>query len=164
MKHFVAALMCVVVGCASSALPKTTRTLPEPVVSVELPPEPKPVEPRDRWTKPVSVCTTDEGEETPPGVLLSIPMARLAGELRVSYNEIRMIYEIDQRTWQKERTVYERNLELADQEIERANKRAERTWWERHSGQMGVAIGFIVGAALTTAIVSAVSKADDAGE
>jgi len=110
------------------------------------------------------MCTADNGEETPPGILLSVPMARLAGEVRIAYTEIRMLYEIDQRTWQKERTIYERNLELADQEIKRANERAERTWWERHSGQMGVGIGFIVGAALTTAIVSAVSKADDAGE
>jgi hypothetical protein len=129
-----------------------------------LPDRPPEVDPAHRWTRSVEVCTEEGGTETPPGILFSDQMAARAARLSVGYSELRALYEIDQKTWAKERAVYGRYLELGDEAIERANKRAERSWWERHQGQIGLAGGFIVGAALTTAIVAAVSKADDAGE
>jgi hypothetical protein len=98
----------------------------------------------------------EEEVETGPGVLFPDESAAYVARLRVSYDEVRGLYEIDQRTWERERQIYTRHLEMADEEIQRANERAERTWWELHGDEVGLIGGFVVGVAVTIGIVAAV--------
>jgi hypothetical protein len=110
-------------------------------------------------TVAVDSCVVTGGEEeveTGPGVLFPDESAAYVARLRVSYDEVRGLYEIDQRTWERERQIYTRHLEMADEEIQRANERAERTWWELHGDEVGLIGGFVVGVAVTIGIVAAV--------
>ena len=92
------------------------------------------------------------------GVLFSTEKAVRSARFVVAYNEMRGLYEVDLRTWVREREVYQRHLDLADTEIARQRERARRGWWERHGAQVGLAVGFLVGAAATVGIVAAVNE------
>ncbi len=137
------------------------RTLPDPIVAVELPEEPARPE-GGVQTRPVAQCVDADGQETPGGVLFADETAAYTGHLRVSYDELRGLYSIDQRTWAREREVYRRYLDLADDEVDRANGRAERNWWERHGAAAGLTIGVVVGAAITIGIAAALDGTTDA--
>jgi hypothetical protein len=49
-------------------------------------------------------------------------------------------------------------LSAADEEIERWQELAERTWLERHDGTIGLVIGIIAGGAVAVGIAAAVDK------
>jgi hypothetical protein len=160
MRIVCVALAFVVVGCGSQATAASSRTLPDPVVEAEMPEEVERPEGGVR-TQAVDSCLVGEGEdaqETGPGILFDQDSAMYVARLRVGYDEVRGLYDVDQRTWARERQVYQRHLELGDEEIERANERAERSWWEKHGDEVGLITGFVVGVAVTVGITAAIDK------
>lgn len=153
---WVAAACLVVIGCGGSAHQAAKRTLPEPLVAAKLPerPDARPIPAVGDWVIPIEAGETVERA----GICMSTEKATRAARYVVSYDELRRLYTIDLGTWGRERAIYERHLGAADQEIERARKEAERSWFELHSGSIGMAAGFVVGAAITVGIVAGVEQ------
>lgn len=110
-------------------------------------------------TTPVETSQTSGGSEAGAGVLFSDETAAYVGHLRIGYDEVRGLYLIDLRTWGRERQVYERHLSLADDEIVRLGDLAERDWFERNGGVLGLVIGIVVGSAATIGIAAALDAA-----
>ena len=84
-----------------------------------------------------------------------------AARTKVAYDEIRGLYEVDLRTMDRERGVYERHLKVADDEIAEWRIKARRSWWELNKGTVGLVLGVVTGAALTVGIAAAVDQATD---
>lgn len=147
----VAALIVLAVGCAPTVAPAVERTLPAPLVATELPPEPPDVSPNERWTVAVEGVEVGPGDER-DGVLFSDAMALRAAQLRVEYDRLRALYQIDQRTWAREREVYERHLRLGDEEIAVWRARAARSWWEINGDEISFFLGLALGAAATVGV------------
>lgn len=166
MRFALVIFLLVFQGCASTKAAQPTRTLPSPLVAADLPERPnvEPIPPAADWTVPCAGYLLEkEGEEEPelvknPGVCMSVEKAVLAGKYVVAYNELRQLYVIDLKTWGREREIYDRHLEAADGEIKHWKKEAVRSWWEKHSGQIGLGAGLIFGAVITVAIVEAVEQ------
>lgn len=156
MRYVLAIMALVALGCGSQATQASQRTLPELRFS-EMPEE---VERPAGGVQTVAVdqCLVGEGEdaqETGPGILFSTETATYVGRLRVAYDEVRGLYLVDQRTWARMREVYQHHLDLSDDEIRRANERAERSWIEQHDGLLGLFGGVLLGAALAVGIAAA---------
>lgn len=137
------------------------RTLPNPLVAAKLPerPDAQPVPPAADW-----VIALSEGETVPEGqagILMSQEKAARAAKYVVGYNELRQLYEVDLRTWGREREIYERHLALADAEVERMRQKAVRSFWERHAPEVAMVLGVVIGAAVTVSIVAAVHGTED---
>ena len=143
-----------VCGCATTATVAPPRTLPAPIFTDSLPDAPADVDAEHRMVLPVVSCTGDDGETTGPGVLLSQEMAVHAARLRVSYDELRSLYATDLRTMDRERGVYERQLQLSDEEVRRLHDAAKRTWWERNRGVVGMSGGMVLGAAVVLGVLA----------
>ena len=147
---------------ACGAAPPTTaedRTLPDPLFTKTLPAPPEEVPEDKRMVVAVSECIVEGSqppEKTPPGILMSDAMAMRAARLKTSYDELRGLYEVDIRTMDRERGVYERYLDEAEVEIVSWREKAQRSWWERHGAQVMMGVGFVAGAALTVGIVAAI--------
>jgi len=144
-------LVVLAVGCAPTIAPAVERTVPDPLVAAELPAELEDVPPEDRWTVPA------EGVEVAPGdvrdgVLFSDAIAMRAAQLRVEYDRIRGLYQIDLRTWAREREIYERMLSTADEEIASWRQRAERSWWELNGPEVALVLGAVLGIGMTIGI------------
>lgn len=157
----IAWLMILAVGCSSTAPAATARTIPEPIYTQELPEEPERAPADRRISVAVHQCIVEgtEDAETPtvvgPGIMLSQEMAVAAGRLRVFYDELRGLCQVDLRTMDRERAIYERNLQLADEEIQRQTERAERSWLEQNAGVLGVVGGILIGVAVSVGILAA---------
>lgn len=161
--QLIAWLLMLVAGCSSAAPAATARTLPEPIYTQELPDEPERAPASRRIAVAVEQCTVDGtgGDESPtlvgPGIMLSQEMAVAAGRLRVSYDELRGLYQVDLRTMDREREIYERNLQLSDDEIQRQIQRAERSWLEQNAGVLGLVGGILIGVAVSIGILAAMN-------
>lgn len=163
MRYVIVVLLCSMVAVAVACGASTTEearehTLPEPMFSTKLPDPPEEVPPDKRMAVAVSECVvegSDPPEKTPAGILMSQEMAMRAARLKVSYDELRGLYRTDLATMDREREVYQRHLDAADDEIEVWRTKARRTWLEKHGGQLGLAIGVIAGAALAVGIAAA---------
>lgn len=171
MKRSVAVLLCFVfaVACSAPQTPQEERTLPEPLFARELPEAPAEVAASKRIVEPVKTCEVEvvEGEEwraVGPGVFMSFEMAKRAADTKIAYDEMRDLYEVDLRTMEREREVYQRQLDLADQEVARQRERARRTWWERNRGWVGLGVGLVVGAGLAIGMAAALDGVTDAVE
>jgi len=103
----------------------------------------------------VESCVGDDGAQVGPGIMLSPEMAAHAARVRVKYDELRSMYTVDLRTEMRERQIYQRELDMADDEADRLRQEAHRSWWERNSGVLGLAAGIIVGAGLTIGVLAA---------
>jgi hypothetical protein len=88
-------------------------------------------------------------------------MAMRAARVKVAYDEMRGLYEVDLRTMDRERQVYDRHLKAADDEIAEWRIKARRSWWELNKGTVGLVIGVVTGAALTVGIAAAVDQATE---
>lgn len=93
--------------------------------------------------------------QTGPGVFLSTEMAIRAARLRVAYDELRGLYQVDLRTMDRERDVYESHLRLASAEITRLRGVAQRSWFEQNAGLLGLLGGVIVGVAVVLGVLAA---------
>lgn len=100
-----------------------------------------------------------DGSEVGAGILFDTETAVYVGRLRLGYDELRSLYLIDLRTWGRERTVYERLLTLADDEILRLHGIAERSWLEDNGGILGLVVGIVVGMGATIGIAAALDAA-----
>jgi len=151
-------------GCRAAETPAAQHTLPEPLVTTKLPDRITEVAPGDRIVKAVSACDVEvqQGsapEKVGPGVWMTMPMAKRAAELRVGYDELRALAEVDARTFERERAVYQKNLDLADDEIADLRERNKRTWIERNGGWLGLTTGMVLGVALSVGIAAALDGA-----
>lgn len=166
MKMRYGLVACLVVGvvllcfsaCSTTKIVEKKRTLPFALVATELPerPDAKPISPSADWAKSMEVGdTVPEGRA---GVLMSTEKAIRAARYVVVYNELRDLYQIDIRTWGREREIYQRHLDAADDEIERWKKNADRTWWENNVGYIAVGAGLVLGAAITIGILEATQQ------
>jgi len=171
MKRLVAVVLCFVfaVACAAPQTPEAERTIPEPIFARDLPDVPAEVSSSKRVVEAVKTCEIEvrDGEEwraVGPGIFMSFEMAKRAADTRIAYDEMRELYEVDLRTMDREREVYQRQLDLADDEIVRQRERARRTWLERNRGWLGLGIGLALGAGLAIGMAAALDGVTDAVE
>lgn len=134
--------------------------LPAQTFISELPDPPAAVPDEQRIVLPVSACEVEGGEIlTQPGIYMSEEMAMRAAQYRVAYDELRGMYQVDQRTIERERDIYHRQLGFAEIEIEELREQARRSWLERNRGWLGVTVGVIVGAGLAVGLAAALEEA-----
>lgn len=153
-------LLLVMVGCASTAQPAATaRTLPPPLAFSDLPPDVTrdPLPPDQDWVLPVEDVEVAPGDRR-DGVLLSDARAARAARLRIAYDELRGLYGIDLRTWAREREVYERYLQLGDEEIAVWRQRAQRSWWEENGDEVSLFLGLGLGIVLSVAVGAIIAE------
>lgn len=146
-----ATVMVLVMGCAS-ARPLPARAPLVPVGEVALPPRPdaQPIAAAEQWVVPM-----EQGQcATRAGIQMSMANAQRAAQWRIGYDEIRGLYEVDRRTWVAQTAVFVEGLRTADREIERLRP----TWFEQHSGQIGLATGLFLGAVLAVGIAAAIHQ------
>jgi len=158
-------IVCFAAACGGATHTENTeRTLPEPIFTRELPAPPKEVPLDKRLVVAVSECTVEGSEpvaKTPPGILMNQAMAMRAARLKVAYDELRGMYEVDLSIMDREREIYERHLKAADDEIVEWRTKARRSWWERNKGTVGLVLGVMTGAALTIGIAAAIDEATE---
>jgi hypothetical protein len=92
------------------------------------------------------------------GILFSDAMALRAASLSVAYAELRGLYQIDLRTWSREREVYQRYLTLADEEIARWRLQAERSWWEINGPEVALVVGFVLGIGVSIGVGAIIAE------
>lgn len=160
--RMIAVLLVLLVGCGAPATQQADEsTLPEPLFTTELPDPPEDVPTSKRIVLPVSKCEVENPdptapvEETPPGIYMTKEMAARAGRTKVYADELRGLYEVDLRTMEREREVYQKQLDLADQEVASWREKARRSWLERNRGWVGLGVGLVVGAGLAVGIAAA---------
>lgn len=157
--RFVATILVLLIGCGAPVVQQSEEsTLPDPLFTTELPEPPEDVPADRRVVLPVAKCVVEGSEppeETPPGIYMTQEMATRAGRTKVAYDELRGLYEVDLRTMDREREVYQKQLDLADREVAEWRERARRTWWEENRGWVGLGIGLVVGAGLAVGIAAA---------
>ena len=165
MKVLIAVMLVVAVSCGGAPQVEVIEhTLPDPLFSRELPERPAKVPLDKRLSVSVSECIVEGSnplQKTPPGIMMSKEMAMRAARLKVAYDEIRGLYEIDLATMDREREVYERHLKAADDEIVEWRIKARRSWFEKNKGTVGLVLGVVTGAALTVGIAAAVDQATE---
>jgi hypothetical protein len=150
---------------AASTESQAERTLPDPLFTQQLPDSPEEVPPDKRMSVAAVDCVQEDSDppvKLPPGILISQEMGLRAARLKVSYDELRGLYRTDLATMDRERSIYEKHLEAADGEIAVWRERSKRTWLERNGGLLGIGVGFVLGAAITVAIVAAVEGTTEA--
>lgn len=168
MRLVLSTLLVAALGCSSASPPQAKkRTLPEPLVAAELPPKPdeeQKVPPAADWAVAadgyfVEGDGSSQELTAKPGICMSMEKGLRAARYVVRYQELRGLYEIDLRTWGRERSIYERHLELAQQETDAWKKEAERSWLERNAGPLGLTIGVVVGVTAAVAGTAAIKAA-----
>lgn len=141
------------------------HTLPDPLFLQELPDPPEEVPPEKRMSEPAADCTlegSDPPVKLPPGILISHEMGLRAARTKIAYDELRLLYRSDLATMDREREVYGRHLQAADEEVIMWRQRSERTWFERNGTTFGIVVGVVIGATLTVAILAAVEGVTEA--
>lgn len=169
MRRAAVFMVVLVLGCSATSAPPAKRTLPSPLVAADLPPAPKDefkVPPAAEWAVGVEgyVVEAEDGKREVvdrPGICMSMEKAGRAARYVIRYDELRELYIIDLKTWGREREIYERHLELGQQEIDALRKEAERSWFERNAGPIGLVSGLILGIVTSAIAVDAIDKAND---
>lgn len=171
MRQLLASLLVLALGCSStSQAPAAQRTMPEPLVAADLPPHPREefvVPPQADWAVGVDGYylidrdTKERKDVDRAGVCMSLEKAGRAARFVVRYDELRGLYLIDLRTWGRERKIYERYLEVSEAETKRAQKTAERTWFERNAGPIGLTLGLILGITASAIGAAAIDNATE---
>ena len=162
-------LLVFLVGCGAAQEPfvEAEETYLDPIFISELPDPPEEINPALRTVLPVSKCEVeglDTVEHTPPGVYMTEEMAIRAGRTKVYADELRGLYEVDLRTMERERMIYQKQLDLADREADRLRGLVKRSWWEKNKGWMALSIGLTVGAGLAIGMAAALDGVTDAVE
>jgi hypothetical protein len=139
------------------------RTLPQDP-RLEALPEGTPSDLPENFVEPVDEgsCISDRGAVVASGPCpayngIAVSEARAARDamFRIRYQELRQTYEADRQVWAAHRELYEAQIARGREEI----ARLQPTWWDRHGFAVGVASGFVIGAAVTIAITFAVGEA-----
>jgi hypothetical protein len=159
-------ILAIGAGCAGLPPPPPTVSLGERRVEERpLPPDPK----TEKLTGQGDMAEwaiaqrsgqcTDSKEKTEPivgpcpklsGILLSEGKAARYSLLDLRYRELRANYTADQEVWKVHRQLYEERLKLANKAI----YDLQPGWWDRHKLEIGVGGGFVLGIAVSVAIVA----------
>jgi len=167
MKKAVCLFVSLAMACCGAPVAQTEsreRVLPEPLFTQTLPDLPEEVPPSKRIVLPVSECVVEGAsppQKTPPGVYMSQEMSVRAARVKIAYDEIRGLYKVDLSTMDRERRIYENELEDADDEIEFWREKSRRSWFEKNKGVIGITVGFVVGAATAIGIAAAIDQATE---
>ena len=166
--RLVALTLVLLAGCGAPATQQAEEsTLPDPLFARELPDPPADVPADKRIVLPVSECVVEGSEppqKTPPGIYMTQELATRTGRTKVAYDELRGLYEVDLRTMDREREVYQKQLDMADQEIARLRESARRSWWEQHGSQVMLGVGVALGAVFAIGMAAALDGVTDAVE
>lgn len=131
--------------------------IPERTEMQPLPPVPDEVPADTRATEAL-----EEGDAAPfAGSLVDDRRLYRASEIAVAYMELRRMYEADRTSWERQEDVYERYLTVGEEQAEFWKQKAVRSWLERNGGTLGLVVGFVGGAAITTVIVFGVKEAKE---
>lgn len=155
-------LLCVLVafafGCASTPVKReSTMKIPERTAMQPLPAVPDEVPEGTHATEPLS-----EGDAAPfDGLLVDEKRIFRVSEIAVAYTELRRMYEADRASWERQEGVYERYLTVGEEQADFWKQKAERDWLERNGGTLGLVVGFVGGAVITTVIVFGVKEAKE---
>jgi hypothetical protein len=95
---------------------------------------------------------------------MSQEMAMRAAQFKVAYEEVRGLYEVDLATIERERMIYERYLNAADDDVARWREKARRTWWEKYGPHVVLGVGVVVGAVFAVGMAAALDGVTDAVE
>lgn len=79
----------------------------------------------------------------PGGVLLSEQKALRCADYKIAYKELRLLYEIDLEAWAEKEKVYQKQLERADKEIVKLDRKLNSTW-SRYKFGIGMGLGFLL--------------------
>jgi hypothetical protein len=146
-------------GCTPPPALLPTVRVDKRVEEEVLPPDPQtePLEgiPSEEWVLALEAGACAGVTGTCPsrsGILMSEGSAARFGLFKLRYIELRKLFEEDRLVWRAHRELYEERLKLADKAIQDL----QPSWWDRHKGELGLVGGFLLGAATTIAIVSAV--------
>jgi len=140
--------LMVVAGCGPVIHESPPSTAIFEPIKISLPPEPADVPADKRIVLSVSECEVEgeRGTKTPPGIYMTQEMAMRVARVKGAYDELRGLYAVDLRTIERERAVYERQMGMAEAEIEEWRERSRRSWFEKNRGWLGLSIGLVVGA------------------
>ena len=131
----------------------------EPLFERELPPKLEKVPFDKRVSRAVSECSIEGNDtKTGPGIYFSTEMALHAAKLKIAYDELRGLYEVDIRMMDRERAVYQKTLDIAEDEIAKLREASKRTWWERHGAQVTLILGVISGSAFAVGMAFAIDQ------
>lgn len=166
MKGLAAALMVLAVGCGAS-----TATTVRPLVAEnrqpearELPPDPVeealpegiPTDPPETAVEALEAgsCPPDAVQPCPAqsGILVSEARAARDALFRIRYRELRRTYEADRQVWAAHRELYETQVRLDREEIQRL----QPGFWEEHDAEILGVVGFVIGAAITIGIMAVI--------
>lgn len=89
-----------------------------------------------------------------PGILEGETRAARDGLFRLRYREIRVLYEADRQVWGAQRSLYEGQLQRADQHIQSLRP----SWWQQNVLGLGLAGGFLLGAATVIAVLAVTNQ------
>lgn len=131
--------------------------IPERTAMQPLPAVPDEVPEGTHATEPLS-----EGDAAPfDGLLVDEKRIFRVSEIAVAYTELRRMYEADRASWERQEGVYERYLTVGEEQADFWKQKAERDWLERNGGTLGLVVGFVGGAVITTVIVFGVKEAKE---
>jgi len=91
------------------------------------------------------------------GILTSEAKALRCADYKVAYGELRALYELDLKGWALKEKVYQEQLEKADKEVAKLDKRLNGTW-NRYKFAIGLALGFGLATILSICSVIVVVK------
>jgi len=157
-------LVCFFWGCATTPPPEPTVTIGKRVEDQPLPPDPasEPLPdgtPKGEWAEPLEkgACVKADGTVSKDvvkpcparsGVSISEEKATRLALFKIRYPELRLNYQADRQVWKAHRELYETRLQLAADRI----KELQPGWFQRHKFEIGIAAGFLVGAAITISV------------
>ena len=165
--RWTALLMVWLVGCATAAQPQylvhtdhqpETRALPADPATEPLPSGAPANSDFVEPSEPGS-CLDAQGHiaaDAPrpcpnrAGIVVGETRAVRDGLFRLRYRELRVLYEADRQVWTAHRTLYEGQLQRADQHIQSLRP----TWWQNNALGLGIGCGFLVGAVSVIAVLA----------
>jgi hypothetical protein len=91
------------------------------------------------------------------GIAISEARAARNAMYRIRYRELRRGYQADRQVWAAHRELYEAQVLRDREEIENL----QPTWWDRNGFIIGIAGGFILGAATAILVMFVVEQVDE---
>lgn len=148
-------LMFVTAGCTQAADAGKRKPIYQDTPGLTELPERIPVKKWDKGT----IVAVEQGTQVPfSGILMIEPRAVEAGEVRIAYDKLYAIADINRKLTVAVVKVADRQLEDADKQIDQLRAK-NNSWWTRNSLSIGVVGGFVIGVSLTGLVVWGISKA-----
>ncbi len=143
-------------------MPRVAVTLPPSPATIPLSPE---ITQGGAWVEPLESgqCILPNGQLAPSaphpcpsksGILSSEESASRAYLYKISYEEIRKLYESDSKLWNSEKDVYDATVKELQTQIEKQKP----TWLQQNGLTVGFAGGFVLGVAAVVATSIAITK------